>query len=83
MRPNAIAEVRSGEIVLGQTPCPCLLVNEHLAVKVLALRRSITAADIAILRTYLRLLNAPAGLILNFNRTTLDFRWVGAKQRNQ
>ncbi len=74
--PNVIAEVRSGEIVLGQTPCPCLLVNEKLAVKVLALRRSITAADLAILRTYLRLLNAPAGLILNFNRTALDFRWV-------
>ena len=75
--PNVLAEVRSGEIVLGQTLCPCLLVNEGLAVRVLALRRSITAADLAILRTYLRLLNAPAGLILNFNRTTLDHRWVG------
>ena len=75
--PNVLAEVRSGEIVLGQTPCPCLLVNEVLAVRVLALRRSITAADLAILRTYLRLLNAPAGLILNFNRTTLDHCWVG------
>ena len=78
--PNVIAEVRSAEIVLGQTPCPCLLVNEVLAVRVLALRRSITAADLAILRTYLRLLNAPVGLILNFNRTTLDHCWVGTNQ---
>lgn len=81
---NALAEVRSGEIVLGQTPCPCLLVNEQLAVKVLALRRNITAADLAIQRTYLRLLTATAGLILNFNRTNLDHRWVGtSKAKNE
>ena len=73
---NVLADVPCGDVMLGQTTCPCLLVGEQVALRVLALRESITAADIATLRTYLRLLKVPCGLILNFNRTTLDFRWV-------
>ncbi len=79
---NVLAVVRSGEMMLGQTTCPCLLVDELVAVRVLALRQSVTTADLATLRTYLRLLNLPCGLILNFNRTALDLRWVSRPDQN-
>lgn len=71
------AAVHCGGVTLGQVTCPCLLVDELIAVRVLALRHSIGAADTARLRTYLRLLKASCGLILNFKRSALEFRWVG------
>ena len=64
--------------LLGNTILPCLLVDQKLALKVLALRRSITAADLASLRTYLRLAGADCGLIVNFDRASINWRWVGA-----
>lgn len=78
---NVVTDVQSGDVMLGQTTCPCLLVDELIAVRVLALRQSITAAEIATLRTYLRLLNVPCGLILNFNRTSLDVSWVSHQKQ--
>lgn len=80
---NPVAEVQSEDGNLGQQTCRCLLVEGKFVLKVLALRRSITAADLAIVRTYLRLLGAEVGLILNFNRTSLEVRLVGIKSSKQ
>jgi GxxExxY protein len=68
--------------LLGETQCDCLAVAGGLGIQVLAIRKSVTAADIAILRTHLRLLGLPCGLILNFGKNRFDHRWVvgsGAK----
>jgi GxxExxY protein len=73
---NCLAAVRCDEVLLGESTCPCLVVNDSIAVRVLALRRNISAADEARLRTYLRLLGLHHGIILNFNRTALDYRWI-------
>ena len=72
-------DVSAEEGSLGNTTLPCLLVGQRLAVKVLALRRSITAAEVASLRTYIRLVGAQCGLIVNFDRASIDWRWVGVK----
>lgn len=71
--------VNSGDESRGVTTLPCLLVGQRLAVKVLALRRSITAAGLASTHTYLRLACAQIGLISNFDRSSISWRWVGAK----
>jgi GxxExxY protein len=73
---NTPAAVRCGDALLGETICPCLVVNESVGLRVLALRRNITPAEEAILRTYLRLLGLHYGLIVNFNRASVDFRWI-------
>ena len=71
-----IASVRAGACVLGDTCCDCLNVAGRIGVLVLALRDDIRAADIAILRTYLRLLGLPHGLVLNFAKDRLDYAWI-------
>jgi len=70
--------VNAEEQLLGITTLPCLLVDQRIALKVLALRRSITAADVASLRTYIRLVGAQCGLIVNFDRASINWRWVVA-----
>lgn len=76
------AAVRVHQRSLGDTRCDCLAVGGRFGIQVLALRRSITAADIAILRTHLRLLGLPHGLILNFGKTALDHCWIRHPQIN-
>jgi GxxExxY protein len=61
---------------LGETRCDCLAVGGRFGIQVLALRRSITAADVAVLRNHLRLLGLPHGLILNFGKAGLDHCWI-------
>lgn len=80
---NLATEVRSGGLLLGQSACPCLVVGQKIGVRVLALRQNISAADIAILRTYLRLLKLDCGLILNFGRSSFDLRWVGLSSKSE
>jgi GxxExxY protein len=79
---NSLADVRCGDTLLGQALCPCLVANGQLAVGVLALRNNISAAEIAILQTYLRLLDLPCGIILNFNKRAVEFCWVLRKDQN-
>jgi GxxExxY protein len=67
---------------LGETRCDCLVVGQRFGVQVLALRRSIAAADIAIRRTYLRLLELPHGLILNFGKASLEHCWIHSSHVN-
>ncbi len=70
------ATVRLNHRPLGETRCDCLAVGGRFGIKVLALRRTITAADVAILRTHLRLLELPHGFILNFGKSTLEHGWI-------
>jgi GxxExxY protein len=74
MRPPAAVSANGHS--LGQTQCDCLVVGEHLGIRVLALRRAISGTDIAILRTHLRLLRLHTGLILNFGKTSLEHSWI-------
>ena len=76
---NTLAEVRCGDLVLGQSVCPCLIAGHNIGVRVLALRQNISAAEVAILKTYLRLLGLDCGLILNFNRSSFEFRWISGR----
>jgi GxxExxY protein len=71
-------DVKRGNESLGTTALPRLIVGEKFALKVLALRRSITAADLASLRTHLRLAGAQVGRIMNFDRSSIGWRWVAA-----
>lgn len=71
-----VAAVRAGGQLLGETRCDCLSLAGRLGVLVLALRDSLTATDVAVLRTYLRLLELPHGLILNFAKDRLDHTWM-------
>jgi GxxExxY protein len=71
-----VATVQVNGRRLGETQCDCLVIGQRFGIQVLALRRAITAADIAILRTYMRLLELPHGLILNFGKTSLEHCWV-------
>ena len=77
------AEIRSDGLMLGQSVCPCLVVGQRIGVRALALRQNISAAEVAILRTYLRLLKLDCGLILNFGRSSVDLRWVGLKPKSE
>jgi len=61
---------------VGETRCDCLAVGGRFGIQVLALRRSIAAADVAILRTHLRLLQLSHGVILNFGKAGLDHCWI-------
>jgi GxxExxY protein len=80
IRPTA--SVRVEQRRLGETRCDCLVVGQRFGVQVLALRLAIAAADIAILRTHLRLLDLPHGLILNFGKTALHHCWVRCSHAN-
>lgn len=71
-----VAVVAAAGQVLGETRCDCLVVAGEFALSVFALRDTLTATDIATLRTYARLLNLPHGLILNFGRNQLDHCWL-------
>jgi len=71
-----VVSVRSSGRLLGETRCDCLNVGGRVGVLVLALRDAISAADIAILRNYVRLLDLPHGLVLNFAKDRLEHNWL-------
>ena len=68
--------VHAANRYLGDTRCDCLNVAGRIGVLVLALRDSISASEIAILRTQTRLLALPHGLILNFAKDRLEHTWL-------
>ncbi len=61
---------------LGEAKLNCLLVEHHCPVMVLSLRDEIRAADRATLLTWLKYLDLPWGLIVNFGKRTLGTRFV-------
>jgi GxxExxY protein len=77
--PTPVAPVRAAGLLLGETRCDCLNVAGRFGVLVLALKDTVTATDIATLRTYLRLLELPHGLVLNFAKERLDHVWIRSR----
>jgi GxxExxY protein len=75
-----VACVRFQNSVLGQNRCNCVTVGNRLCVLVLALRRGISAADRATVQTYMRLLELPWGIILNFGKENLEHQWVCSRR---
>jgi len=75
-RTSPVAPIRASSRLLGEAACACLVVQEAIGVLVLALRDSLTATDRATLQTYLRLLNLPLGVVVNFGKTGFMHRWV-------
>ena len=73
---NPVAAVRSGGNCLGESKLPCLLLPGEGALLVTALRESRRAADRAVLQTYVRHLDVPWGLHINFGKTALHCQWV-------
>lgn len=61
------------------TSLNCLLVQGCVPLVVVALQDEIGATDRAIMQTYLRLLEAPWGVIANFGKKQLDVRFVVRK----
>jgi len=75
-----LAPVSAGGQSLGETRCDCLTVGDNkFALLVLALRETLTATDVATLRTYARLLGIPFGLVLNFGHNRLDHTWLRSR----
>jgi GxxExxY protein len=68
--------VRAGERSFGQSELNCIEIINSCAVTVLALRHSIRAADRAIAQTYLKLLDVPWGMIVNFGKKELEYRYI-------
>lgn len=73
---SPMVPVRVGSRQLCETDCACVVVHERIGVFVLALRDSLTATDRAVLQTYLRLLDLPLGVIVNFGKSEFLHRWV-------
>jgi GxxExxY protein len=72
------AAIRGAGEELGEAELPCITVAQTAAVMILALRDRITGNDRALLRTCLRHLGLPWGLIVNFGKKTLDLDFVAA-----
>ncbi len=55
----------------------CLLINHQCALMVLALQDQVTASDRAALQTYLKYLDLPWGLVVDFGKHELHVTFVG------
>lgn len=75
------AQVRFGETLLGEAKCHCGVVASKAAVLVLALRNRISTTDRAVLQTYLKHLDLPWGIIVNFGKARFETLWVTAPRR--
>ncbi len=67
--------------LLGETKLDCLVLPGICAVHVTALRDSRHAADRAVLQTYLRHLDLPWGLHINFGKHQMDFQFAVRPKR--
>jgi len=73
---NPVATVTVGGTPVGDSTFAGCVVGQALAVKVLSQREAIRPADRAIVQTWLRLLDLPAGVIVHFGKTALELQWV-------
>ena len=79
--------------VVAQVPCSrgvrevrldCLVIDQQCALMILALQDQVTASDRAVLQTYLKYLDLPWGLAVDFGKHELQVRFVrraGASQK--
>lgn len=68
--------VRAEGLSTQQAQLDCIVVNGKCAVKIAALQNLQRAADRAILQTYLRLLNLPWGLVVNFGKHQIQTQFA-------
>jgi len=76
--PRPTAPVRCGNVGLGEARLRCIAVENECAIRVLALRDEIRAADRAVLQSCLRHLGYRWGLVVHFGRWAIELRWVSA-----
>jgi GxxExxY protein len=69
--------------MLGDSRLPCLVIPGSAALLVTALRETRQAADRAVLQTYLRHLELPWGLLVNFGKERLDCHHVRPGDRHR
>jgi GxxExxY protein len=75
------ARVRSYDGLLGEARCHCLVVAKQAVLLVRALRDRIATTDRAIVQTYLKHLDLPWGMVVNFGKTRFETLFVGALSR--
>jgi GxxExxY protein len=75
---NPLTTVRADGRTIGVANLPCLAISNRCAVLTRALRDSLTAADRAVLQTYLKHIGLAWGVLLNFGKHEVDFRLVTA-----
>jgi len=75
-RVRPTVSVRSDGKAFGLSELHCIEVEGACAIMVLSLRESIRAADRAVVQTYLNLLNLPWGMIVNFGKQELEYKYV-------
>jgi GxxExxY protein len=73
---NPAVTLECGKLQPKQTHCDCLLIEKQLCVAVLSLKNAISAADIAIIRNYARLLHASRAVVVNFGKTSFHYEWA-------
>lgn len=78
VRQNPSAQV----LQFGLMGMPCIMVENTCAILVTALSEEITAADRAVLQTYLRWLNLDWGINIHFGKSTVDVRFVSRPRNN-
>jgi GxxExxY protein len=71
-----IVSITHANTDLGRAQLGCLVVDECCALTISALKAGITAADQAVLKSYLRHLDLPWGLAANFGKKKLDVNLV-------
>jgi GxxExxY protein len=74
-----VATIRSGGITLGEARLPCLLVPAQGAILVTALHEAHQHSHRIVLQTYLRHVNLPWGLHVDFGKTRIECQCI----RNQ
>jgi len=70
------ANIHGDGLTAREAKLNCLAVPEKCALLILALRDHISAADRAILQTYLKHLDLPWGLVVNFGKRELELMYV-------
>ena len=73
---DPVAPIRGGQGLLGESKLKCLVLPGICALLVTALRDSRQAADRAVLQTYLRHLELPWGLHINFGKRQMNFQFA-------
>ena len=68
--------IKSGGDIVGTDDLECFVVDERMAISVIALRNELRTADRAILQTYLKHLGLPWGLVVNFGKKRLETYFV-------
>ncbi len=78
-----VTAIRGADGFLGEARLGCLVLPGQCALLITALRDSHQAADRAVLQTYLRHLDIPWGLHVNFGKIRLEYQFVKNTSRSR